>query len=391
MPKKETFRMVAIYCLALIFPCAVAQLQSSLVWENPSQGESDNRLKRSPLSDDRNRACEILIGIDEPLFEEYNNNLTSVVDLAQKHVDALNDIFITQVFTSGSDTDRYFHLARVQVMFGSCDGFEIDNCTEHREQYLKAFDSLHDFSDFCLAYMFTHRDFHNDTAGLANIGTVCRKRHNSGFITFLNNGLDADFDQSSLTFAHEVGHNFGATHDENATNNEDCKDKGYIMSGVSTNDGNVNRRNFSSCSLVSIRQGLKNLTDQIDGAIDCFQSKTKLKAEVEISFCGNGIVEPGESCDCGSDEFSCNDDCCYPAHISVRDRNANKTAVFCQTNEKSTCINPRPIIFAIYLPIAFIILVSISLFFVLRHDWKGQKKFFTHITDGQVRIVRPNA
>jgi hypothetical protein len=39
---------------------------------------------------------------------------------------------------------------------------------------LKAFDSRHDFSDFCLAFMFTYIDFHNDTAGLATIGTLCR-------------------------------------------------------------------------------------------------------------------------------------------------------------------------------------------------------------------------
>jgi hypothetical protein len=37
-----------------------------------------------------------------------------------------------------------------------------------------------------------------------------------------------------LTFAHEVGHNFGAIHDEEF---ENCKEKGFIMSGVSTNDG----------------------------------------------------------------------------------------------------------------------------------------------------------
>ena len=43
---------------------------------------------------------------------------------------------------------------------------------------------------------------------------IPRKSHNSGFVTFLNNGRDAEFDQSSLTFAHEVGHNFGAIHDD---------------------------------------------------------------------------------------------------------------------------------------------------------------------------------
>jgi hypothetical protein len=59
-------------------------------------------------------------------------------------------------------------------MFGSCDGFENENCSEYNEQYLKTFDTLHDTSEFCLAYLFTDIDFNNATAGLALIGTVCR-------------------------------------------------------------------------------------------------------------------------------------------------------------------------------------------------------------------------
>jgi hypothetical protein len=55
-------------------------------------------------------------------------------------------------------------------------------------------------------------------------------------VTFLNNGQDAEFDQSSLTFAHEVGHNFGAMHDETF---DACNNTGFIMAGVSTNDGSI--------------------------------------------------------------------------------------------------------------------------------------------------------
>jgi hypothetical protein len=33
--------------------------------------------------------------------------------------------------------------------------------------------------------------------------------------------------------------------------------------------------------------------------------------EPQQSICGNGVVEPGEQCDCGWEE-DCKDDCCYP-------------------------------------------------------------------------------
>lgn len=33
--------------------------------------------------------------------------------------------------------------------------------------------------------------------------------------------------------------------------------------------------------------------------------------EPQTSICGNGVVEPGEECDCGWEE-DCKDTCCYP-------------------------------------------------------------------------------
>ena len=55
-----------------------------------------SRHKRSSW-DSRSRACKVFIGIDEPLFEHHEKNLSAVVKLAQDHVEALNDIFIEQV------------------------------------------------------------------------------------------------------------------------------------------------------------------------------------------------------------------------------------------------------------------------------------------------------
>lgn len=41
---------------------------------------------------------------------------------------------------------------------------------------------------------------------------------------------NASLHQSTATFAHEVGHNFGAVHDEKTS----CKDGGFIMSEMAS-------------------------------------------------------------------------------------------------------------------------------------------------------------
>ena len=80
--------------------------------------------------------------------------------------------------------------------------------------WLQAFDQDVDFSDFCLAYIFTYLDFDNGTAGLANMGAVCRPKNNTGFITLLNHGRDRNMEESIVTLAHELGHSLGAAHDD---------------------------------------------------------------------------------------------------------------------------------------------------------------------------------
>ena len=43
-----------------------------------------------------------------------------------------------------------------------------------------------DFSSFCLAHVFTYRDFPQGVQGLAWKGTVCARKYNTGFTTLLN-------------------------------------------------------------------------------------------------------------------------------------------------------------------------------------------------------------
>ncbi|XP_076356535.1 disintegrin and metalloproteinase domain-containing protein 10-like [Tachypleus tridentatus] len=184
---------------------------------------------------------------------------------------------------------------------------------------------------FCLAYIFTYRDFTGGTLGLAWVasakgmsGGICEKHKsyrekvggrevetkrslNTGVITFLNYNSRVPPKVSELTLAHEIGHNFGSPHDYPIY----CKPGGangnYIMYASATSGDRPNNNKFSSCSIGNISTVLHAVFEE-DGKFNCF-------SEVNGSFCGNKIVEEGEECDCGWDIIECEEQCCYPKKI----------------------------------------------------------------------------
>jgi len=356
----------------------------------------------------RSRSCDILMAIDEPLWDLRDRNMTHFVETSKYLVQHLNTKFIQQVFLAPYD-DLYFRLARVQVLFGSCDVFVNENCTEQRNEFLSEFDGPRDFSDFCVAYLLTYRDFHNGTAGLARLDGACLAKGNAGFVTLLNYENERSLEQTAVTLAHEVAHSFNAVHDDELGDDyfdpdlkAKCNNQTYIMQ--STHDTATDSDpKFSECSIDSIRKKLAKLKE--DSEYDkCFKANDPATADdnVEESLCGDGIVDPGEECDCGTDEHVCYDRCCYPAHIQLSDRLDsrplphsnfrfwdNQPALSCMRHTRRRCREPPPLVYGVYVPLIVIALAVLIIGIVLRHDWKRDKKLFKHITDGNVRIVRP--
>ncbi|EDQ90276.1 uncharacterized protein MONBRDRAFT_24567 [Monosiga brevicollis MX1] len=85
--------------------------------------------------------------------------------------------------------------------------------------------STYDHSDVCLAHLFTHQDFDDGVQGLAFVGSsggtgICAGYQsqpdrwlNVGLTSSLNWGQPVLRATMMLTFQHEVGHNFGSSHD----------------------------------------------------------------------------------------------------------------------------------------------------------------------------------
>lgn len=98
-----------------------------------------------------------------------------------------------------------------------------------------------------LLHFITGRDFDGGVVGLAWIGTVCGSSYYTTGISQVVSGSTA---LTALVATHELGHNFGASHDGDPDFNNTCTPNTNIMGA--TLNATVN--SFSSCSIGEIKE-----------------------------------------------------------------------------------------------------------------------------------------
>ncbi|XP_049907937.1 disintegrin and metalloproteinase domain-containing protein 28 [Epinephelus moara] len=152
------------------------------------------------------------------------------------------------------------------------------------------------------AHLISGIDFEGATVGLAYIGTLC-SGHSVGVIEDHNDRAIA----VGATLAHEMGHNLGMDHDDSSA----CACVGDSCIMAAALSWNV-PRTFSSCSSSNYEKYL------IKRSPSCMLDKPDYRAVVAPSVCGNGFVERGEQCDCGSVE-ECFNPCCNATTCTLKE------------------------------------------------------------------------
>ncbi|NXA58845.1 ADA11 protein, partial [Mohoua ochrocephala] len=135
-------------------------------------------------------------------------------------------------------------------------------------------------------HLFSGRTFQSSRSGTAFVGGICSPARAGGVNEYGNVAAMA------VTLAQTLGQNVGMMWNKHRTAAGDCRCPDLWLGCIMEDTGYYLPRKFSRCSIDEYNQFLQ------DGGGSClFNKPLKLLDPPE---CGNGFVEAGEECDCGS-------------------------------------------------------------------------------------------
>ena len=195
------------------------------------------------------------------LVSELRNNLAKAPGATQEiDLSVVGDFPLTQQFGANSESELLTRFNIVDGIFSeqvgvqiTVDSVTLENQADGTFTTTNAGDLLDELSDFRgsnpsltstgLTHMYTGRDLDGSTVGVAFLGALCSNAFGAGLSM---GGISLTTD--TLIAAHEIGHNFGASHDGESGSPCESVVGAFLMSAnVNGND------NFSQCSLDSIQ------------------------------------------------------------------------------------------------------------------------------------------
>ena len=199
--------------------------------------------------------CNVRILIEKQLIDHFRNDINAINTTVKDVISHVNDIYKDTIF------DQYGIKFQVEDIILSDEFCKEKDCN-NVEFLLDNFSEKEKKSDVCLKYLLTFRDFEGGTTGLGWKGSMCTKKfkhraftpRNTGVVTLLNFNRTRTPREVASTMAHEIGHNFGANHDEDTL----CGFQGLLMSEVEQYN---NIGTFSTCSSQCIRENIRAILE----------------------------------------------------------------------------------------------------------------------------------
>jgi len=292
--------------------------------ENESTHKGKERYRRGTKNRHKN-TCNLKLVADHLFMRKFIRRETAI-DQMVLHYQAVEYIFRNQTFNTTNQYDSTFAPEGIGFRIKEIHVLLEDTVPENmKPEHISVYELLELFSrmnhsSVCLSYLFTDRSFDNGVLGLAWVaypygqaGGICdpyadyggtKKSYNTGLVSFKLFHREAPRAVTEITFAHELGHSFGAQHDPNTKEcmPGDSKGGNYIMYDKATPGHMKNNKAFSQCSISKMIPVINAKGLEVNNG--CFTNRY-------WAICGNGAHEEGEICDCGT-VTTCVEKCCTP-------------------------------------------------------------------------------
>ncbi|XP_034070841.1 disintegrin and metalloproteinase domain-containing protein 19 [Gymnodraco acuticeps] len=239
---------------------------------------------------------ELLLVADKAEFEKHGSSLEKT---KQKLLEAANLV------------DKYYKALNIRVALIGLEVWSSQNMisvSDNPHSTLAAFLSWRSKQLRSLpndnAQLITGKGFQGTTIGLAPLKAMCSD--------YQSGGVNTDHSESAVgvaaTIAHEMGHNFGMSHDSAGCCQAKAEDGGCIMAAAT---GHPFPRVFNDCN----QKELKNYLSS--GGGKCLFNLPNTRSMYGGQRCGNGYLEDGEECDCGEEE-ECTSPCCNANNCTLK-------------------------------------------------------------------------
>ncbi|XP_050300054.1 disintegrin and metalloproteinase domain-containing protein 10-like isoform X1 [Anthonomus grandis grandis] len=290
----------------------------------------------------KGRLCSLAIVIDYSfLMKVHGGNVEAAVFHVLFSLEEANAIFRSTDFDGDGVPDNIgFYVKSILVVTTPDPTYFLvpyQNEVMDVNKYILTFNRFPGLPKHCLGIAFTAQKFDKGTLGASYTPNSDSLYPTSGVCDYFYprigslNGLiiTSSTTKSPLvnqlifevTITHELGHSFGSVHDSGKR----CE--GYIMSEKSYTNyyAKESRLTFSECSKKSMIRALA-----LKGG--CLEPVTS-------SFCGNGLIEEGEDCDCGTTrDCLYKDPCCTPRRTREHPCKINRKMGFqCHPSQGECC------------------------------------------------------